>query len=100
MGCNKPNSPAVLKTDLYPEYSGRHAEMHVWLNAAREGVVLNGGTLYVIGVRKNRRRTMMSNTRPCGSCRELIRTHMRFRYVVYIRDGVLVKEPFNVLMES
>jgi len=50
------------------------------------------GTLYVAGVNLNRKRTTMANTRPCEFCRELLERHTDIRFIVYIKDGVYIKE--------
>ena len=92
VGKNQTRVPGHAKHEIYPDFCGRHAELHVYLQAKKSGVKMKRGTLYVAGVNLNRKRTTMANTRPCEFCRELLERHTDIRFIVYIKDGVYIKE--------
>lgn len=92
VGRNQNRVRGHLKHDIYPEFMGRHCELHVILECNRHKIEMSGGTLYVVGIRRNRQRNIMANTKPCKYCTEMIAKHTSIRSIVYISDDVIVKE--------
>lgn len=67
-GLNQLSSPALLKSDLYPEVCGLHAELSLWSNYKE---FLSGGTVAIGGwVAKSS--NPMSNTLPCTYCATIL----------------------------
>lgn len=93
-GYNRLDSPAHLKSDIYPEPCGIHAELNLWTKYKR----LRGGTVYVAGILDTSRSTM-SNTQPCVYCAALLQSS-GVRNAVYMLNGVLVKSRVEGLVDA
>ena len=92
LGSNKLTNPAHISHSRYPLIHGRHAELHVWVQAEKFGINLKGGTLYVTGTTAKEHKNRMQTTKPCKHCSFVLRENTNISSLVYLQHGDLVKE--------
>lgn len=88
IGYNKLTNPASRKSRHYHSRQGMHSELHLVTQMKAIGKSIQGGTVYVVG----RRKKPLPNSSPCAACRQTLKDEGNVRYLVYLLEGVLVKE--------
>lgn len=85
-GFNSLSNPAILKSSIYPEMCGMHAELDLWRQCPED---MKGGSVYVAG-RATKSTNMMANTTPCVYCAAIL-TLAGVRHIICYSDNNVIK---------
>ncbi|RME11189.1 MAG: hypothetical protein D6816_02470 [Bacteroidetes bacterium] len=99
IGYNSLSELAFLKSDVYPEFCGIHAELDAFISATRSNLNIDNSTIYIAGTNSNKKE--LDTTVPCFACMRLITQLSRISWIVCNYNGDTIKfrskHGFNLL---